>query len=78
MESIEEILQCTLCKKALETNAHLNTHMEETHGHLECEYCDAKLYAAVKPKEHISQNHATGFLQCSPLDLDTGLAGETF
>ena len=72
VENVEIVLQCTLCGKTLQSNAHLENHIESVHAAgpshqlvvTTCNFCDVTLSSTEKLHEHISQNHPTGYLQC--------------
>ena len=76
VESVEDVLQCTICNKTLQSSAHLENHIESTHGAAgpseksakpsteSCDFCDATLSSTEILQEHISKKHATDYLQC--------------
>ena len=80
-EDTVTVFTCTICNENAESSAHLDRHLEVTHGQApglvksankggnyqqdDCDYCDATFQAKGELQEHISVNHPTSYLQCS-------------
>ena len=81
IEETENILACTLCDEVLDSIALLESHLDSAHSNPpnvaisvnnvndshdeQCDYCGLNFQDRKQLQEHISEKHATSYLQCS-------------